>query len=175
MTVCSKPSDIGRVVRFWNFIPGILDSIDNFDQRYKVFNMGRFNAFSRWFGGNGEFGHQIATASGIGTTGSGFAVHALSTSNPAEPVENPRQIPSYRYSKNYGPLPPCFARAMRVIGGTERLLVVEQPRSVEKRPFTKAALPASLMKPSSTSQRLLELDWEWRMSTAILRNTTHIF
>jgi chorismate lyase/3-hydroxybenzoate synthase len=112
-----------RVVRLWNFIPGILDPIDKFDQRYKVFNMGRFNSFTRWFGGTGKFGHQIATASGVGTTSGRLAVHALATSKPAEPVENPRQIPSYRYSRDYGPLPPCFARAMRVTADTERLLV----------------------------------------------------
>ncbi len=112
-----------RVVRLWNFIPGILDPIDGLDQRYKVFNMGRFNSFTRWFGGTGEFGRQIATASGVGTTSGSFAVYALATSKSAEPVENPRQIPSYRYSRDYGPLPPCFARAMRVTADTERLLV----------------------------------------------------
>ena len=26
-------------------------------------------------------------------------------------VENPRQVPAYRYSRRFGPLPPCFARA----------------------------------------------------------------
>ena len=30
------------------------------------------------------------------------------------PVENPRQIPAFRYSKRYGPIPPCFARATRI-------------------------------------------------------------
>lgn len=111
------------IVRFWNFIPGILDPVDGFDQRYKVFNAGRFNTFRRWYGDSGGFGSRIATASGVGAAGDDFVVHALATSNPAQPVENPRQIPSYRYSKRFGPLPPCFSRAIRVGGRTERLLV----------------------------------------------------
>lgn len=112
-----------RVVRLWNFIPGILDPIDDFDQRYKVFNIGRFSAFTRWFGGSGEFGRQIATASGVGTKSRSLAVQALATSKSAAPIENPRQTPSYRYSGDHGPRPPCFSRAMRVTADAERLLV----------------------------------------------------
>jgi chorismate lyase/3-hydroxybenzoate synthase len=42
-------------------------------------------------------------------------------------VENPRQTPSYRYSKRYGDRPPCFARATQLgsrlfIGGTASIL-----------------------------------------------------
>jgi len=114
------------LVRMWNFIPGILDPLGELDQRYKVFNAGRFNSYSRWYGGNGEFGRRIATASGIGTAGDDFTVHALATTNSALPIENPRQVSSYRYSKKFGPHPPCFARATRVectLGGTPRLLV----------------------------------------------------
>jgi enamine deaminase RidA (YjgF/YER057c/UK114 family) len=36
-------------------------------------------------------------------------------------VENPRQIPSYRYARRYGPRPPCFSRATLL--GDARLLV----------------------------------------------------
>jgi len=114
------------LVRVWNFIPGILDPLGEWDQRYKVFNAGRFNSYSRWYGGRGEFGRRIATASGIGTASDEFTVHALATTNSALPIENPRQVSSYRYSKKFGPLPPCFARATRVEctpRGAPRLLV----------------------------------------------------
>jgi hypothetical protein len=43
-----------------------------------------------------------------------LVVHALAMSEPGTPVENPLQVPAFRYSKRYGPLPPCFARATRV-------------------------------------------------------------
>ena len=38
-------------------------------------------------------------------------IDALSAASPGIAVENPRQIPSYRYARRYGPRPPCFARA----------------------------------------------------------------
>jgi chorismate lyase/3-hydroxybenzoate synthase len=42
------------------------------------------------------------------------------------PVENPRQRPSYIYSRRYGPRPPCFSRATMIPargGEPARLLV----------------------------------------------------
>jgi enamine deaminase RidA (YjgF/YER057c/UK114 family) len=47
----------------------------------------------------------------VGTRGEAFVLYCLSTDEPGRPVENPRQIPAYRYSRRWGPLPPCFARA----------------------------------------------------------------
>ncbi len=41
-------------------------------------------------------------------------------------MENPRQVPAYKYSRRYGPRPPCFARATRLaqpIDGAWWLLV----------------------------------------------------
>ena len=47
------------------------------------------------------------------------------------PVENPRQIPAWRYSSRFGPRPPCFARAtiaeldgahVLLIGGTASIV-----------------------------------------------------
>jgi enamine deaminase RidA (YjgF/YER057c/UK114 family) len=38
-------------------------------------------------------------------------------------VENPRQVPAYKYSRRYGPRPPCFARATVLAGKSPRLLV----------------------------------------------------
>jgi chorismate lyase / 3-hydroxybenzoate synthase len=40
------------------------------------------------------------------------------------PVENPRQIPAWRYSARYGPRPPCFSRAtIATVNGCRRLLI----------------------------------------------------
>jgi chorismate lyase/3-hydroxybenzoate synthase len=56
-----------------------------------------------------------------------LSVHVLASEVEGEPVENPRQIPAYQYSRRYGPRPPCFARATRLgsrllIGGTASIL-----------------------------------------------------
>jgi chorismate lyase / 3-hydroxybenzoate synthase len=98
-------------VRFWNHIPAIHAVMDSQRDRYMVFNAGRFKAFEQWYGSSQRFSQVVATASGVGHGGSDLVIHCLATSEPGIAVENPRQISSYRYSRRYGPLPPCFARA----------------------------------------------------------------
>jgi len=113
-------------IRLWNFIPGILEPLDDLPHRYMAFNMGRYDAYEAWFDGRGAFACTVPTASGVGWDGDDLWIHALVSARPGTPVENPRQVPSYRYSRRFGPLPPCFARATRVdldgptllIGGT---------------------------------------------------------
>lgn len=91
--------------------------------RYMVFNVARHAACRRWLGDG--FEQCLPTASGIGHDGEDLVIDALAAADPGEPVENPRQIPAYRYSRRYGPRPPCFARAtvlprhgLMLIGGT---------------------------------------------------------
>jgi chorismate lyase/3-hydroxybenzoate synthase len=113
-------------VRVWNFIPGILEPLLPLEHRYMAFNAGRFLAYERWFAGRQSFERLVPTASGVGHDGADLLVHCLTSAIPGSPVENPRQVPSYRYSAAYGPLPPCFARATVVELGTAqgaRLLV----------------------------------------------------
>jgi enamine deaminase RidA (YjgF/YER057c/UK114 family) len=113
-------------IRLWNFIPGILEPLTDLPHRYMAFNMGRYDAYEAWFDGRDAFACTVPTASGVGWDGDDLWIHALVSARPGTPVENPRQVPSYRYSRRYGPLPPCFARATRVdldgptllIGGT---------------------------------------------------------
>ena len=76
-----------------------------------VFNAGRFEALSDWFGGPGRLPDSLPAASAVGHDGDDFAVHCLLLSRPGVAVENPRQVPAFRYSARYGPRPPCFARA----------------------------------------------------------------
>src|SRR6185295_3162726 len=42
-------------VRFWNHIPGIHHRMDPRRDRYMVFNAGRYQAFSNWYGGAEAF------------------------------------------------------------------------------------------------------------------------
>ena len=103
-----------HLVRVWNFIPSILDPLGDFNQRYMVFNAGRFSAYERKYGGRDKFPVAVATASGVGHQDRDLVIHGLATDKPGKPVENPRQIPSYLYSKKFGHLPPCFARGTLV-------------------------------------------------------------
>ncbi len=98
-------------LRLWNFVPQILAPLDDLEHRYFAFNSGRFAAYERTYGSALRFPTTLATASGTGHEGSDFVVHCLSSVRPGQPVENPLQVPAYRYSARYGPRPPCFARA----------------------------------------------------------------
>lgn len=110
--------------RMWNFVPGIHDPMGEDVDRYRVFNSGRHDAFTRWFGAAETFGRSLPAASAVGHDGDQLVVWALGLRNPGVPIENPRQIPAFGYSRAHGPLPPCFSRAVvaQLPGGT-RLLV----------------------------------------------------
>jgi chorismate lyase/3-hydroxybenzoate synthase len=119
----AQAADAGcHLVRCWNFIPGIDDALEDGINRYMAFNAGRFTGYRARFGADGPPPAAIATASGVGTPGRDVLVAALACREPGIPVENPRQVPAYRYSARYGPLPPCFSRATLQAGGG-RLLV----------------------------------------------------
>ena len=101
-------------VRFWNFVPYIHTPSGPGLDRYMVFNGGRFAACEHWHGSPNDFDHTLAAASGVGVLGHALAIHCLAADDAGEPVENPRQVPAYKYSRRYGPRPPCFARATRL-------------------------------------------------------------
>jgi chorismate lyase/3-hydroxybenzoate synthase len=112
-------------IRFWSFVPDIHADLGAGIDRYMAFNAGRFAAYSARCGGRDALGRSVATGSAVGITGDRLELHCLASCEPGTPVENPRQIPAYRYSRRYGPLPPCFARATSVQGVAlgRRLLV----------------------------------------------------
>lgn len=100
-------------VRIWNLIPGILGPLGDLPHRYMGFNAGRFNAYVRHYGSSSAFPAALPTASGTGHDGAHLVLHCLASNVSGTPIENPRQVPAYRYSARYGPRPPSFARATR--------------------------------------------------------------
>ena len=119
-------------VRLWNYVPGIVEPLGELQHRYMVFNAGRYTAYTRWYQNRDRFERYVATASGVGHRGEDYWLHCLGLAEPGQPVENPRQISSYRYSMRYGPRPPCFARATRcrLPGSAESTLLVGGTASV---------------------------------------------
>ena len=101
-------------IRLWVFIPGIHEELGPGLDRYMVFNAGRFSAYSTWYGGREALGQSLAAGSAVGVEGDRLVLHCLAAAERGAPVENPRQVPAYCYSRRYGPLPPCFARATRI-------------------------------------------------------------
>jgi chorismate lyase/3-hydroxybenzoate synthase len=111
-------------LRFWNFLPAPGEAMGEGLDRYMVFNAGRYDAYAQWYGTPRAFSHSLATASAVGVSGDDYVLYCLASTSPGEPIENPRQRPSWRYSRRYGPKPPCFARAIIAdIDGRPRLLI----------------------------------------------------
>jgi chorismate lyase/3-hydroxybenzoate synthase len=113
-------------VRFWAFIPDIHADLGAGLDRYMAFNAGRFAAHSARYGGRQGLSRSVATGSAIGFGQERLVLHCLAAAEPGVPLENPRQVPAYNYSRRYGPLPPCFARATRIADGGgqgQRLLI----------------------------------------------------
>ncbi|RVU46570.1 chorismate transformation enzyme, FkbO/Hyg5 family [Rubrivivax rivuli] len=119
-----------QVLRLWNYLPRI-----NADggglERYRQFNIGRQQAFI-------DAGHDAfegaPAACALGTAGevaSGLSIRFLAGRVAPRPVDNPRQVPAYRYSTAYGPRAPTFSRAaLAEAGGGRVLLLVSGTASI---------------------------------------------
>jgi chorismate lyase/3-hydroxybenzoate synthase len=107
-------------VRLWNHLPEIHAPSDGGIDRYMAFNAGRFRSYNQWLGGAGTFDRTVPSASAVGHRGEDLVIHALGARIPGIAVSNPRQIAPYRYSKRFGPRPPCFARATVLPAGKAR-------------------------------------------------------
>lgn len=94
-----------HLIRTWNYFPRI-GAGEGEEERYRAFVRGRARAFA----GRLEPGRYPA-ATAIGSREPGLVVHALAARRPAESIENPRQVPAWRYPPRYGRVPPSFARA----------------------------------------------------------------
>src|SRR6185503_5831087 len=78
-----------------------------------------------------DFGRVLPAASAVGIAGPDLVIDCLASASGGAPVENPRQIAPWQYSRRYGPKPPCFARGtvtrlndrrMLLIGGTASIV-----------------------------------------------------
>jgi len=119
-------------VRVWNYIPRILEPLGAFPQRYMAFNAGRFRAFEAWQDGGENLSSWVPTSSAVGNGSPDLVVHVLTCATPGVPIENRRQVSSYRYSRRWGPRPPCFSRAIRLVpnGSESALLMIGGTASV---------------------------------------------
>lgn len=100
-----------RLFRMWNFVEDINVSNGAGLEIYRDFCRGRAQAFDRLAFPD----DQLPAATGIGSLGGGIGFCLLaSRSSDCVNIENPRQMPAYRYPDRYGPRSPSFARATHV-------------------------------------------------------------
>ena len=110
-----------HLLRIWNFVPRI-NVFDGGVERYQQFNTGRRKAFR-------ESGYTVSdgapAACALGTSSGGLQVAVLAGTRPATAIENPRQVSSYHYPKQYGTDAPIFSRAacLRQPSGEELLFI----------------------------------------------------
>jgi len=107
-----KASGFPHPVRMWSFVPGIHERLAAGMDRYRLFNLGRYDAFARCLGEPASFANFLPAATAVGHFGDDLVVCALGLRTPGMAIENPRQVPASAYSRAHGPRPPCFARAM---------------------------------------------------------------
>lgn len=101
-----------HVQRLWNY----LDSINaggGDQERYRQFCAGRLEGMNCYF----ESGFPAATAIGHATPAGHLQIYCLASMAPGMRIENPRQLSAWRYPRQYGPVSPSFARAMRLPAG----------------------------------------------------------
>lgn len=103
-----------HLLRLWNYLPRINAQSSGLE-RYRQFNIGRQRAFidsgARAFEG-------APAACAIGTVGGGLALNFIAGRQVPRALENPRQVPAWRYPSAYGPRAPTFSRAALVdMGG----------------------------------------------------------
>lgn len=105
-----------HLLRLWNYLPDINGQGSGME-RYRQFNVARQQAFldagQRAFEGS-------PAACALGTREGPFSVRFLAGRRAPLALENPRQVPAYRYPGAYGPRSPSFSRAALVDAGAGR-------------------------------------------------------
>ncbi|MGI8605241.1 MAG: hypothetical protein ACR2OZ_19895 [Verrucomicrobiales bacterium] len=96
------------VCRIWNYVPYINTETTGLEN-YRRFNLGRWQAYRDAFG---ERLHQfLPAASAVGVRDDKLATVFVASRAGVSQIDNPEQVPAWRYPETYGPKAPSFARA----------------------------------------------------------------
>ena len=106
-TWCAR-SATPHLLRVWNFVDAI-NLGDGDEERYRLFCAGRAAGLDAAMMAS----YPAASAIGMRDGRRHLHVCALATRHPGVAIENPRQVSAWRYPRQYGPVAPNFARAMR--------------------------------------------------------------
>lgn len=158
-------------VRMWSFIPNIGTPRGDGLSTYHVFNVGRFEAFAREAGDEGDMSAGLPTATGTGHAGPDLVVHCLTSEEAGLNLENPRQVPAYRYSARYGPRPPCFARGTIMRRGGASTLLIGGTASIRDEDSMHAGdLESQFVETFENVSALIREAAAWHRGPAVLRH-----
>lgn len=107
--------------RVWNYLADINGETHGLE-RYRQFNIGRQEAYAACRRDATDGSAPAACA--IGLAGGPLSIAFLAAAQPAQAIENPRQVSAYHYPADYGPRSPTFSRgALARTDGRELLFV----------------------------------------------------
>ncbi|MGB8634385.1 MAG: pteridine-dependent deoxygenase [Rhodanobacteraceae bacterium] len=98
-----------HVQRLWNYLDRI-NAGQGDEERYRRFCTGRLEGMNDFFAD----GFPAATAIGHAEDAGYLQIYCLASRARGTRIENPRQLSAWRYPRQYGPVAPSFARAMRL-------------------------------------------------------------
>ena len=110
-----------HLLRCWNYFGDIHAGAGD-AERYRQFCVGRHRALATTQG----FEQRLPAATVIGSRDPMARVYFFAAREAGLQVENPRQVPAFKYPRSYAPLPPSFSRALLKrwsSGGAEQLFV----------------------------------------------------
>jgi chorismate lyase / 3-hydroxybenzoate synthase len=96
-----------HLLRCWNYFGDIHAGAGD-AERYRQFCVGRHRALATTQG----FEQRLPAATVIGSRDEMARVYFFAAREAGLQVENPRQVPAFKYPRSYAPLPPSFSRAL---------------------------------------------------------------
>lgn len=99
-----------NICRIWNYVPEINSETTGLEN-YRRFNLGRWQAYHDTFGES--LTAHLPAASAVGLHGDVLVTVFVAARGAVERIENPQQVPAWRYPAAYGPKAPSFVRAAR--------------------------------------------------------------
>jgi hypothetical protein len=117
-----------HLYRVWNYVPAIND-VTNGLENYRAFCRGRSLAFERELGAG--FERELSSASAVGAEGGELHAIFAAGTEAGRHVENPEQVPAYRYPAEHGPRAPSFARATVVNAGGREIVFLSGTAAIK--------------------------------------------
>lgn len=117
-----------HLYRVWNYVPAI-NLAGPAGESYREFCRGRAHAFEAAMGQG--FESRLPAASAVGSRGDELALVFIAGEAAPRHVENPEQVPAYRYPIEHGPRSPSFARATVVRDGARMLAFISGTAAIK--------------------------------------------
>lgn len=117
-----------HLYRVWNYVPDI-NAVSAAGENYREFCRGRAHAFEAALGK--DFESRLPAASAVGAHGDELALTFIAGDTAPRHVENPEQLPAYRYPIEHGPRSPSFARATIAQDGTRELTFISGTSAIK--------------------------------------------